>query len=158
MHFNYHHLLRAFEVYEQKYDDLYNRSNNNYDKLRLFSRQIIGFIQRSLPAIDRMVFAQSLYEVAKEKAKIQRSFHFTSDTIDFPATTNDHSSRSGLGFEYFAASWSALMLGWSTVGKGTRWFRSDTVKLLENLWRAKTTDLQNLCRHIEQRSRLGVCC
>ena len=43
MHFNYQHLLRAYAVYEQNYKALYKSGGNDYDKLRLFSRQIIGF-------------------------------------------------------------------------------------------------------------------
>jgi hypothetical protein len=107
LHFNYQHLLRAYEVYDQNYKNLEKIYDVDQDKLRLFSRQIIGFIQRSLPAIDRMVYAQSLYDVTEKKAEIQRSFKFTYEIIDFPETASEHAACSGLGFEYFA--------GWGDV-------------------------------------------
>ena len=117
MHFNYQHLVQAFEVYDQNYQDLLASSGDDYDKLRLFSYQIIGFIQRSLPAIDRMAFAQGLMDVFMIHAKIERSlkfknegieipamiprtFIFKYDSTDFPATGGD-SSLSGLGYESF---------------------------------------------------------
>ena len=149
LHFNYLHLLRAFEVYEQHYDALKQTSGDNYDKLRLFSRQVIGFIQRSLPAIDRMVFAQGLYDVVENKAKIVRSFKFKYDNADFPVTVGD-SSCSGLGYEYCGV-WSAWR-GRCSLGM----WRSVVALGLENLCRAKTSDLQNLCGHHEKRRRLGV--
>jgi hypothetical protein len=150
MHFNYLHLLRAFEVYEQKYDDLYKSGGNDYDKLRLFSRQVIGFIQRSLPAIDRMVFAQGLYDVVENKAKIERSFKFKYDNADFPVTAGD-SSCSGLGYEYYAGARAGRA---RTARDGGR--RAGCYDSLENLCRAKTSDLQNLCGRSEKRRRLGV--
>ena len=102
MHFNYQHLLRAYEVYEQSWDNWHRTPGLIYDKLELFSRLIIGFIQRSLPAIDRMVYAQSLGDVVENKAEIKRSFKFMSGWGSFPDTAGDHSSLSGLGFDYFA--------------------------------------------------------
>jgi hypothetical protein len=110
LHFNYQHLLRAYEVYDQNYENLYKSGGNDYDKLRLFSRQIIGFIQRSLPAIDRMVYAQSLYDVVEQKTEIKRSFKFTHDEGSFPDTSGGHGALSGLGFEYFAAGGCASMV------------------------------------------------
>ena len=149
MHFNYQHLLRAYEVYDQNYENLYKSGGNDYDKLCLFSRQIIGFIQRSLPAIDRMVFAQGLYDVMEKKAEIKRSFKFTHDDGSFPDTSGGQGTLSGLGFEYLVGR-----VGWVQPGSAG----CGDARSLENLCRAKTSDLQNLCRHIEQRSRLGVCC
>ena len=49
-----------------------------------------------------MVFAQSVYDVVEDKVEIKRSFKFTHGTGDFPVTSGDHSSLSGLGFEFFA--------------------------------------------------------
>jgi hypothetical protein len=99
MHFRYQDLQRAYEVYNQEYDNL--GDEDDLDKNTIFSCQVIGFIQRNLPAIDRMVFAQSLYEVLVNKAEIKRSFQFAYEDISFPVTAPGHSSRSGLGFEYY---------------------------------------------------------
>jgi hypothetical protein len=102
MHFNYKHLLHACEVYNQNFDILHSYGHN-YDNNRLFCCQVIGFIQRSLPAIDRMMFAQGLDNVEEEmNAEIKRSFQFKFSTPNFPVTVPDHSSLSGLGFDYFA--------------------------------------------------------
>jgi hypothetical protein len=117
MHFNYQDLLRAFEVYDQEYDALYKSSGNDYDKLRLFSRQIIGFIQRSLPAVDRQIFAQGLFDVVENKAFNQRSFKFKYDNIDYPITAGDV-SLSGLGFDYLA-HWGARWRMCVLAGAGT---------------------------------------
>ena len=56
LHFNYQDLLNAFAAFDQGWDKLYE--GDNYDKNILFCRQVIGFVQRSLPAVDRQVFAQ----------------------------------------------------------------------------------------------------
>jgi hypothetical protein len=150
MHFNYLHLLRAFEVYEQKYDDLYKSGGNDDDKLRLFSCQVIGFIQRSLPAIDRIVFAQGLYHVVEKKAKIERSFKFKYDDADFPVTAGD-SSCAGLGFKYAGelrvAGGAQVRLYRVSAGEVRRW------KIHVD---QKTSDLQNLCGRAEKTRRLGV--
>jgi hypothetical protein len=149
MHFNYLHLLRAFEVYGQKYDDLYKSGGDDYDKLRLFSRQVIGFIQRSLPAIDRMVFAEGLSDVVENKAKIERSFKFKNDNADFPSTAGD-SSCSGLGYEYCAGS---VARARRCLFEGSRRRGAAGFK---KLCRAKISDLQNLCRRSEKRRRLRM--
>ena len=144
MHFNYLHLLRAFEVFEQKIDRL--RDGNNYDKNRIFCRQVIGFIQRSLPAIDRMVFAQGLDDVVLQNAKIKRSYQLAANIYQFPATTSDYSSRNGLGFEYF--------IGHSAREWGGPWCLMRG-RSLGDLCRAKTADLQNLCGRSEKKRRLN---
>ena len=102
MHFNYQHLLRAYEVYIQSYDALSKSDDDRLGKLRLYSRHVIGFIQRSLPAIDRMVFAQSLYVVVEKQAQIMRSFKFKYENLYFPDNKTGYSSLSELGFEYCA--------------------------------------------------------
>jgi hypothetical protein len=99
MHFNYQDLLNAFGAFDQKWAKLCDE--NNFEKNILFCRQVIGFIQRNLPAVDRQVFAQGLFEVAAEKTKSQRSFKFKGNQGDFPVTAGDVSCT-GLGFDYCA--------------------------------------------------------
>jgi hypothetical protein len=131
MHFNYQHLLHAFEVYDQQY--VHFSKHSNYLNLRLLCCQIIGFIQRSLPAIDRMVFAQSLFEVVNN-GEIKRSFKFKYSTGDFSDTGGDQ-SRSGLGFEYFAGG-SRCHAREGSEGGGHA--------CLEKLWRDKHFKLAEL--------------
>jgi hypothetical protein len=145
MHFNYLHLLRAFEVFEQKFDHLHN--GNNYDKNRIFCRQVIGFIQRSLPAIDRMGFAQALYNVVLKNSTIKRSYQLVANIHQFPATTSDYSLRDRLGFDYF--------IGHGGREWGGPWCR-DRGRWLGDLCRAKTADLQNLCGRSEKKRRLDA--
>ena len=99
MHFNYQDLMHACEVFYQKYD--YLLDGNDDSRNCLFSRQVIGFIQRNLPAIDRMAYAQGLHEVVEMKAAIQRSFKFRYERIKFPFTGSGAALYSGLGYSYF---------------------------------------------------------
>jgi len=62
---------------------------------------VIGFIQRNLPAIDRMAYAQGLHEVVEMKAENQRSFKFAYNKVNFPVTATGYPVHSGLGFSYF---------------------------------------------------------
>ena len=140
MHFNYRHLLRAYEVYDQEYNQL--RVGGSYDRNHLFCRQVIGFIQRSLPAIDRMVYAQSIYDVVGMKVEIERSFKFKFSDLDFPVTARDNSAHSGLGFQYF-------------VGRGRwQWMEPSgwTSRFLDTFCRSKISSLLNLCRRLEQKN------
>jgi hypothetical protein len=146
MHFNYQHLLRALEVYELNYKDFFNKAiGDDFGVLQLFSRQIIGFMQRSLPAIDRMAFAQGLYDPLKNNAEFQRSFKMKFGSTEFPVTGSD-SSHSGLGYEYFACAVGAPSTG-SLAGACVR---RTVAELVAN----KTTDLQNLYGYSEMRKRL----
>ena len=118
MHFNYQHLLRAYEVYE-KYNNLYYSCSDDLNKSLLFSRQVIGFIQRNLPAIDRMVFAQGLFDVIENKIRIKRSLAFKDDLVNFPTTAGDSSCLGlgfGLGFSYCSTTGGRLAgRGWCTM-------------------------------------------
>jgi hypothetical protein len=147
MHFNYHHLLRAYEVYEQNWGGLYNSGGNNYNKLDLFSRQIIGFIQRSLPAIDRMAYAQSLYDVTENKAEIKRSFNFTYGGGSFPDTAGGHVSLSGLGFEFFSGGG-----GRGRLAGGSGW----VMARVRACWKSYVEQKHQTCRTYAATSRREV--
>ncbi|OGV37934.1 MAG: hypothetical protein A3E88_03300 [Legionellales bacterium RIFCSPHIGHO2_12_FULL_35_11] len=69
--FNPQHLIKAFELYDEKYD---NWTSNQQD---LFWRQVVGYVQRFLPANIAMDFAQGLYVRVENKVKSKRSFNFT---------------------------------------------------------------------------------
>src|SRR3990167_2861287 len=69
--FNPQHLLKAFELYDSQFDKW--RSWNQRD---LFWRQVVGFVQRFLPANIAMDFAQGLYNRVEHQEKSARSFKF----------------------------------------------------------------------------------
>jgi hypothetical protein len=97
-----------------------------------------------MPAIDRMVFVQGLFEIVEIKIEIKRSFKNEHENLYFPVTASD-SSHTGLGFEYFADSTNS----WENLAREHR-------ALFEKLLSNKNSDLQNLCGHSAKRSRLVV--
>ncbi|OGO90752.1 MAG: hypothetical protein A3F10_06690 [Coxiella sp. RIFCSPHIGHO2_12_FULL_42_15] len=125
--FNPQHLLRALEVYLTQFDGW------DWDKRDLFWRQVIGFVQRFLPACDAEAFAQGIYYLTEENEALRRSFDFRCGGSSFYPV--DFNSCSSLGFDYGAAEW----------GSGSHWALGGVV-LLQNLYRAKTLSLENLCR------------
>lgn len=101
MHYNYASLQHAFELLDREWDNLYKASNDNYDKIRLVWRQLIGFEMRRLPGIDRCVMAQGLYYVMDEKEVVGRSYALREAGMagSFPVTTTDD-SIDGLGGDF----------------------------------------------------------
>ncbi|MCL5272275.1 MAG: hypothetical protein M1486_02990, partial [Gammaproteobacteria bacterium] len=101
MHYNYASLQHAFELLEREWDNLYEASNNDHDKIHLVWRQLIGFEMRRLPGIDRCVMAQGLYYVIDKKEVVGRSYAFRGISMvkSFPATTTDD-SIDGLGGDF----------------------------------------------------------
>ncbi|WP_152571640.1 hypothetical protein [Legionella norrlandica] len=90
--FNPQHLINAFELYDSQYDDW------SWNQKNLFWRQVIGYVQRFLPANIAMDFAQGLYGRVENKEKPARSvkFKYGKGSI-FPLAFD---SFSGLGYEY----------------------------------------------------------
>ena len=101
MHYNYASLQHAFELLDREWDNLYKASNDNYDKIRLVWRQLIGFEMRRLPGIDRCVMAQGLYYVIDKKEVVGRSYALRGTGVagSFPVTTTDD-SIDGLGGDF----------------------------------------------------------
>jgi flagellar basal body-associated protein FliL len=99
--FNPRHLIDAFGVYDSQF---VNWSWNQND---LFWRQVIGYVQRFLPANIAMDFAQGLCNRRAElKEKSKRVFQFTyGGGSIFPL---DFAALSGLGYEY-AAGYGGVM-------------------------------------------------
>jgi len=90
--FNPQHILKAFELYDSQFD------NWSWEQRNLFWRQVVGFIQRFLPANIAMDFAQGLYNRVEESEKTRRSFNFIiGGGSIFPLSFD---SCSGLGYEY----------------------------------------------------------
>jgi hypothetical protein len=97
MHFNYQSLIHAFDIFECESHNL--RNGKNDDKCDLFWRQVIGWEERWLPARDRQVFAQGLWDVVKKNEPLQRKFKFKYGAGNYPITAGDN-LHSGLGFDY----------------------------------------------------------
>ena len=90
--FNPQHLIKAFELYDSQFN------NWSWNQRDLFWRQVVGFVQRFLPANIAMDFVQGLYNRVEEKEKAARSLKFRyGGGAMFPL---DFDSFSGLGFEY----------------------------------------------------------
>ena len=99
MHFNPQLLIEAFKLYVEKYNAFgeYNSRMNN-----LFWREVIGGIQRFLPACDAQAFCQSLYDLVKDREKLNRSLKFRENT-DVTFYPLDSDLRFRLGFNFAAA-------------------------------------------------------
>ena len=143
MHFNYQDLIHAFEVYKDAFklkNGEYNDKDND-DKCDLFWREVIGYIQRGLPAVDRQVFAQNLFEVAENKKPNKRSFKFTYGGDDFPITSCDD-PHSGLGFDFAALCGELVRSGSAIIFLfgGARHFAH-----LKSYVQQKQQTLSNLC-------------
>ncbi|HAU0232666.1 TPA: hypothetical protein ACT9K7_003239 [Legionella pneumophila] len=99
MHYNYASLQHAFELLDREWDNLYESSGNDYDKIRLVWRQLIGFEMRRLPGIDRCVTAQSVLTIMDQNENVIRSYKFKNNEGDFPITDSDN-SLDGLGGDF----------------------------------------------------------
>lgn len=90
--FNPQHLIKAFELY----DGIFKQWS--WNQRNLFWRQVVGYVQRFLPANIAMDVAQGLYYRVEEKEPARRSFNFREGGgAIYPAAVD---SFAGLGFEY----------------------------------------------------------
>lgn len=99
MIFNPYHLLRAYQMYNDEFDNL-----ATWDKRDLFWRQVIGFVQRYLPACYAQAFASGLDGILYNHAPLSRSFKFKykNAVAVFPL-----SMGSGLGYDWAAGAFGA---------------------------------------------------
>jgi len=141
MHYNYRSLQHAFQRLYDEWDNLYQAcgSTDKYDKIRLVWRQLIGFLLRRLPGVDRCAVAQGLYYLLEKQSaeEFDRSYtfkHYPSDG-SLPLTLTD-SSAGGLGLDVSLDIYGGV-LGWGG--------RVSSRVALENLCRAKTASLSDLC-------------
>jgi hypothetical protein len=95
MHYNHKTLEQAFNLLDNQWAAL-SSNDTNYDKCRLVWRQIIGYLQLTLPAIDRMAFARAFQGSL-------RSLNFIWDNGNrFPDCALDSDLLStGTGFDNF---------------------------------------------------------
>ena len=101
MHYNYASLKHAFDILWSEWGNLCKASNNNYDKIDLVWRQLIGFEMRRLPGIDRCAIAQGLYYLMENKEAPVLSYKLRNGDVvkDFPITITDD-SLAGLGGDF----------------------------------------------------------
>jgi hypothetical protein len=109
MHCNYQNLTHAFNILDSAWNNL--KKGNNYDRIYLVERQIIGFIELvELPAYERYVFAQGQAEAVIAGSGIQRSLKYKyGGEGEFPSY--DASlvvGHSGVGFDCFVSIWGAV--------------------------------------------------
>ncbi len=133
--FNPQHLLKAFELY---------RFNGWKWKQRdLFWRQVVGFVQRFLPANSAMDFAQGLSNRVENKEKAARSFQFKDGVgAIFPPSFD---SFSALGYEYGVSAY-------DDDGPGDA-----EATLYSNLMSSKNRGLRRMMQPSSTRSHRGYC-
>lgn len=107
MHYNYKTLIHAFEILTDEWEMILSgipealyKGDGNWDKCDLFWRQVIGYLQRALPAVDRFAFANSLYDLEVKKESLIRNTKFKNRDESYPDFPALSSSLSGLGFDY----------------------------------------------------------
>ncbi len=108
--FNPYHLLRAYEAYYQFSNQCKHDSGNYfYKKCTLFWCQIVGHVQRFVPACYAQAFVQGLWDLVKagdyhgpawRPTAFKRNLKFKSgDSLYFPADPSP-AVCSGLGFDF----------------------------------------------------------
>lgn len=88
--FNPSHLIKALEVY-------INQSNTwSSHKRDLFWRQVVGYVQRFLPACYAQAILQGLYSIVEEIKPLERLLNYQFSSISYYPLTES----SGLGFDF----------------------------------------------------------
>ena len=150
MHYNYASLQHAFELLDREWDNLYKASNDNFDKINLVWRQLIGFEMRRLPGIDRCVMAQGLYYVIEEKAAVARTYTFNNGGVAgsaYPVTVVDD-SIDGLGGDF------AVGIGGGSAGPA--WLGCGRGRATRALWEAHVEQKLQTCRTYATRPNSSV--
>lgn len=105
MHYHYPTLLHAFEIFYREWNDLEEDvgcGGGPRPKCDLVWRQVIGYLQRGLPAVDRFAFARGLYDIVENKAPIERVIGESGSF--WPSAAAVDSDFVGLGFDYGISS------------------------------------------------------
>jgi len=161
MHYNYKTLELAFTLLYDGWNAL-SANETNYDKCRLVYRQIIGYLQRTLPGIDRIGFARAFQNNKRALNYIWADGRFSDVGPDGDLIC------SGLGFDEFIYGAArgdrggaltdamVLMLGasllLSVLAARIRGVRANAhvyVSLFQNFCQTKTSNLQSLCGRAE---------
>jgi hypothetical protein len=93
LHYNYQTLIHAFELLET--------CSMTRNQQALFWRQVIKFLQRSLPAIDRFIFSKgTLYELVENIIPLVRNVKYKyNHTSSFPLCKTSDTCSKDPGFE-----------------------------------------------------------
>ena len=97
---NHHYLQRAFDLYVTHFNTWNPAPCNTWEKCDLFWCQIIGFIQRFLPANLAQAFAQDICYIVDRRETLRRAFNFRHDAAVSFFPLSD--SLTGLGFNFAA--------------------------------------------------------
>src|SRR3990167_10173154 len=93
MHYkHYTTLSQAFDLLDSEWQAL-SDNYTNYDKCRLVWRQVIGYLQRSLPAVDRFAFARAFDDEERTL-----SLKYANGSFPDVTHTDGDFDLSGLGF------------------------------------------------------------
>jgi hypothetical protein len=136
MHYNYQTLIHAFYLFDKEWNYL------DRNKRNLFWRQVIGYLQRSLPAVDRFIFAKaSLYELVERCLTLERTSVCMSLSRVFPSCSAGDADCTGLGFDVGIYGY------WDDVGGlGRGGASSKSVGGYKNLCKTRISVLQSLYR------------
>ncbi len=95
MHFNTAHLIKAYEVYRDHFP--------TWDKTQrsTFWINVIGFLQRQMPAALAQAYCNGLYQLAFTDKSLERHFNLYGEETFYPLSLETHS---GLGFKYAIAA------------------------------------------------------
>lgn len=129
-------LLHAYTLYNQKFNAL-GGNNWNDKRIDVITVNVIGYLQRLLPANDLQVFARGIYDVVLKATLVPRDFKFYNDKDVFIFPFIFPLDKSKLGFESRAAG--------ALRGAEEAWEGRRRVVAWKNLCRAKTSALQVLC-------------
>ncbi|PJD91451.1 MAG: hypothetical protein CK424_06450 [Legionella sp.] len=139
--FNPQHLIKAFELYDS------NFAQWSWNKRDLFWRQVVGYVQRFLPANIAMDVAQGLHYRVEMEEPAQRSFNFrVGGGAIYPPGVG---SFGGIGFEYAGGGHGAWLLRGGRDGAVVSMFVSKLMSIKNNnlgrIMQPDTTDSYLRC-------------
>lgn len=108
--FNPFNLLAAFDLYNEQYDNLSGNDDEQENKRDLLWWQVVGYIQRHLPACYLQAFARGICAIAEEGAKLERTFVFHFSRKD--SMKPESGDLNNLGYKWAAAPLWAPMYRW----------------------------------------------
>jgi len=157
--FNIYYLLAAFELNDEQFNNFNGDfdSDDKWNRRRLFWRQVIGYIQRHLPACYLQAFAQGIYDIVKHQKKLKRSFKFI-DEKDLYMCAVDGDLK--LGYEYVAGnSGRQLVLrgfvGWGESEIISKFIADKKIRLKEFMNRGE--DNKEVIRNSKAATRFTPC-
>ncbi len=115
LHFNMYHLIAALDAYVKNYDVLDTRLRRPHREK--FCVEIIGFIERQMPANYAQACCSGLYLVLKNEGNFQRTFNLPSDDVFIPLDSNVN-SRLGADFavySYYDVACEEIAVNWDEV-------------------------------------------